>query len=179
MKNNPPSLAEFLRAHPGVTLIDQLTGETVSGPQKDCIPCTVESTEKAMVEPWVGVSNGILVALIPAITRSEANESKWTAKMRRKLSAKKAVRDTVGPHLSLLLPYAEAYHAGKGLRLYFVRLGGRKLDRMANLGPSLKVIEDCFAGAMLADDGDLRWRSECSQEPGGRVGVRVEISIFQ
>ncbi len=172
-----PSIKDFQTRYPNATLVDQVTGETIISPKKDCTPCTVESGLK-MVEPGVAVVDGVFVAMIPAILRSEANESQWHRKMLRKLSSKKAVRDTLGPHLAILLPYAEAYHAGKGLRAKFTKLGGRKLDVMANLGNSMKAIEDAVAWAMLVDDGDSRWHATPHYEPGELVGVRVEISIF-
>jgi hypothetical protein len=131
---------------------------------------------KEMVEPGVGIVGGTLVAFIPCVTRSEANESKWTRKMARKLSAKRAVRETLGPHLAMLVPFAEAYHQGKALRVVLTRLGGRTLDR-CNLPTSMKAIEDMIAGALLADDGSPAWHVSYEQEPGA-VGVKVEISLF-
>jgi len=49
---------------------------------------------------------------------------------------------------------------------------------MANLGRSLKSVEDVLAGAMLADDGDARWRATAHQEPGGVVGVRIKVEVI-
>lgn len=136
---------------------------------------TVESSE--MVEPGIAIEANRLTILIPAVTRSEANESKWVKKMARKLSAKEAVRRTLGPHHAALSRYAEAYHAGKQLRVTFTRLGGRQLDR-GNLAVSMKAIEDMIEGALLASDGSPLWMSFYEQETSGPTGVRVEIEVY-
>ena len=134
-------------------------------------------TNKAkLVEPSVDLIGGTFVAVIPAITRSEANEPRWVKKMRRKLSTKQAVRQTIGPYARLLWPLAEAYHQGKMLKVCMTRLGGRRLDE-CNLPSSMKVVEDMVAGALLADDGDPRWSPRWKQSPGGEIGVVVEIAV--
>src|SRR5580658_5789805 len=71
----------------------------------------VEPGERKMVERSVEVVDGKFIAVLPVITRSEANESSWHRKMHRKLSGKAACRQILGPHLRLLVPFAEAYHA--------------------------------------------------------------------
>lgn len=144
--------------------------EAAPAPRK---PRALKLVESDVSEPTGG---GWLVITIPAIVRSEANESAWHRKMIRKLSAKEAVRTTLGPRHGLLTRYAEAYHSGKALRVKFVKLGGRRLDR-GNLAVSLKAIEDAVEGALLANDGSPLWLSSYEQEPGGLIGVRVEIEV--
>lgn len=158
-----------------------LPGATVGEPAQEDQP---EPAKPVLVEAGVAVSVNVatgevesLVALLPVVTRSEANESKWVKKMSRKLSTKRAVRETLGPHHDKLSPFALAYHAGRALRIVFTRLGGKRLDR-GNISVSLKAVEDCLEGALLANDGDPRWRAEYKQEPGGAVGVRIELSVF-
>jgi hypothetical protein len=118
------------------------------------------------------------IANIPAMTVSEANRGgKLHLKIKAKVSVKEACRQTLGPRASLLAPFTEAYHAGKALRVKFTRLGGRTLDP-ANIGSACKTVEDMVAGAMLANDRPPLWNSSYDQEPGGVVGMRVEIEIL-
>jgi hypothetical protein len=163
------SVEEFKRRYPNAELVDH------TGPGR-AVETPAPRVEK-LVEPGVGIVEGKLVAFIPCVTRSEANESKWTRKMSRKLSAKRAVRETLGPHLMLLVPFAEAYHQGQALKVVLTRLGGRTLDR-CNLPTSMKAVEDMIAGALLADDGSPQWHVSYEQEPG-EVGVKVEIELWE
>jgi hypothetical protein len=130
-----------------------------------------------MVEFGIAIEKNRLTCTIPCITRSEANESKWHKKMARKLSVKRAVRESLGRHHAAFSTFAEHFHQGKPLRVVLTRLGGRKLDALANLGASLKGVEDMIAGLLLADDGSPLWQATAAQEPGGPMGVRVEITI--
>lgn len=129
-----------------------------------------------MVDPGVAIIGTKLVIMLPVVTRSEANESAWHRKMIRKLSVKEAVRKTLGPHHGLLTPFAVAYHSGTALRVVFTRMSVRNLDR-GNLAVSMKAVEDCIEGALLASDGSPLWRSEYEQEQGA-VGVKVEIECW-
>lgn len=143
-------------------------------------PAQVDESEPSkpeLVTPSVSIVGESLVAMIPAVTRSGANELRWAKKMMRNLSVKRAVRETLGPHHDKLSRFALAYHAGRALRITFVRLGGRRLDA-GNVAMSLKSVEDVLEGALLANDGDARWRAEYCQEPGGSVGVRITIELF-
>jgi hypothetical protein len=85
-------------------------------------------------------------------------------------------RRPLGRHLSLMAPFADAYHGGKALRIVFTRLGGRRMDR-SNLPTAIKATEDALAFMMGACDGDPRWRNEFAQEPGGAFGVRIELEV--
>lgn len=138
---------------------------------------TEEPRETKLVEPGIVTVGNQLVITLPVVTRSEANESKWDVKMRRKFPARRAVRDTLGAAYASLVPFAEAYHAGRALRVVFARLGGRRLDR-CNLPSSMKAVEDMVAGALLADDGDSRWHVSYEQDPGGPVGVCITIEEY-
>lgn len=134
------------------------------------------ATVPKMVQPSVAFVGDKLVAYIPCVTRTEANESSWARKMLRKLPAKRITRETLGPYAGLLVPFIEAWHRGEALRVTFTRLGSRRLDA-GNLPSSLKSVEDVVAAGLFADDGDPKWMARYEQSPGGEVGVRVEISV--
>lgn len=123
----------------------------------------------------VVVRDGVLTAVLPVRTASEANCRAWRVKSNRTKDARQVMSAGLGRHLRALAPFAEAYHRGETLRVTITRLGGPRLDSMANLGPSLKATEDFLALLLGADDGDPRWRCEAAQEPGGPVGVRIEL----
>jgi hypothetical protein len=167
----------------GINTVEQLKAWLPGAVIQEAAAAQVSTAKKArktrkkprMVVATVAMEGDTLVAFIPAITRSEANESKWTRKMVRKLSAKKAVKDTLGCHYRLLVPFAEAYHAGKPIRVTLTRLGGRKLDA-CNLPSSMKAIEDALEGALLADDGSPLWIVEYRQNVGHHVGVQINLS---
>jgi hypothetical protein len=168
----PKHLVDQILSRPGVVV-----RSAVMHAPTDNTPASDE-----FVQPSVELSarDKRLTATIPAVTKGNTNgvESKWWKKMSRNLSAKKAVRDTLGPHVLKLVPFAVAWHRGNALRIVFTRLGGRRLDR-GNLATSLKAVEDMIEGALLACDGDPRWLSSYEQCPGGPVGVRVEIEIVE
>lgn len=46
-----------------------------------------------------------------------------------------------------------------------------------NLPSALKGVEDAVAFLIGADDADPRWRCECRQEPGGPLGVKIELAV--
>lgn len=148
-------------------------GCTVSGPvaRTDEAP---EPKAAKLVEPGIALVSGRLVIMVAVETRNEANQRDWRARSRRSGAAWRAVRESVGVHLSLLEPFARHYASGGALRVTFTRLGGRRLDQMANLGVALKGVEDAVAFLVGADDGDPRWHPVPRQE-AGVVGVRVEI----
>jgi hypothetical protein len=110
-------------------------------------------------------------------TACEANEEQWRRRSARSGVIRTAVSRVLGPRLAFLVPFAETYHRGDPVRVHFVRLGGRRLDRLANLGSSLKPVEDAVALMLGADDGAAHWRATCDQEPGGPYGVRIVMSL--
>lgn len=142
---------------------------------------TAKGAEPApsLVSPGVAIVHGKLVAMIPVKTASEVNGRDWRKRSRRSGEAWKAVSRTLGPHLDLLSPMALAYHDQKALRVLFVRLGCRKMDR-SNLPSAMKGCEDAIAFLLGADDGDARWHSsfEQDQEHEG-VGVKIEIALAE
>ena len=157
---------------PSIRMTEAVASVALDG--DTCIASTVH-----FVTPIMTIDGGKLTAVIPCILRSEANKNdKLRQKLKRKMSVKKAVKEALGPHCSLLAPFAEAFHSGKALRVCFTRLGGRRLDR-GNLAVSFKTVEDILEGALLANDGSSLWNSSYEQEPGGAVGVRIELSIVE
>lgn len=136
-------------------------------PAKELVPLTVVSS---------GV--GHLSAELPIVTASEANVRQWRVKSNRTREARAVVSRAFGRNLRLLAPLADHYHGGGSLRVTLTRLGGAKLDALANLGAALKATEDAVALFLGADDGDARWKATAAQETGGKAGVRVEITII-
>ncbi len=114
--------------------------------------------------------------VLPIHTASEVNKRKWQEKSARTVAARAAVSRELGSRLEYLAPFGVHFHKGGTLEIRFTRLGGNKLDR-ANLGSALKATEDAVALMLGASDGDPRWDSSFHQEPGGKLGVRVEIRI--
>ncbi len=112
---------------------------------------------------------------LPVETSSEANGREWRKRSNRTQAARRVVSAQLGRDLVYLAVFAAHYHAGGALRITFTRLGGRKLDR-SNLPTALKATEDALCLMLGADDGDPRWQPAWEQEPGGAVGVRVELA---
>ncbi len=108
-------------------------------------------------------------------TASEINGREWRKRSKRSDAAWRAVSKAMGPTLNWLSFYANEYWLGTSLRVRLTRLGGRKLDR-SNLPTALKAVEDAVAFMIGADDGSPQWCAEWHQEPGGNVGVRIELS---
>lgn len=140
-----------------------------------------EPKEKVELLPSSFVS---LAALPPSVrfvvgvkTASEANLMEWRNRSKRTGIIRRAVSAVAGPHLRHLAPFAEAYHNGVPVRVHIVRLGGRRLDKLANLGSSLKSAEDAVALILGADDGSPLWVVSCDQRPGGAYGVEVTLSL--
>lgn len=116
--------------------------------------------------------------VIPVTLPSLANERQWQARNRAAKAHRTAVCHAMARYLRQLLPFAEAAHyAHRMVRCRLTRLGGRKLDQMANLPASLKYVEDAVCLMLGLDDGDSRWLCDVDQEPGGPCGVRVELAI--
>jgi hypothetical protein len=113
--------------------------------------------------------------VIPCEVPSLANSRDWRTRNRVTQAHRRAVSRALGRHLTTLAYYAEHYHRGGVLRVTLTRLGGKALDRTANLPAALKYIEDAVCLMLGADDGAANWVCRCEQEPGGKVGVRVTI----
>lgn len=120
-----------------------------------------------------------MVVTLPIKTMSEANRTVWQQKSSRIRSARGIVSKFFGRNMRHLLPFAEAYHGGRTVYVTLTRIGGPKLDALANLGASLKGVEDAVALMLGADDGCPLFRSRAEQEPkiGGPCGVRIELSL--
>lgn len=116
--------------------------------------------------------------VVPLKTRSEANNRDWRSRSARTQEARRAVSKALGPHLRDLAPVAEAYHRGLPVRATITRIGGAKVD-VGNLSVTLKAVEDFVCLVLGADDGDPRWRPTYLQEPGGPMGVRIELEALE
>ena len=113
--------------------------------------------------------------VVPLRTASEVNRRDWRGRSRRTQDARLALSKAFGPRLRDLAPFADHYHAGGALRVAFTRLGGSRVDK-SNLPTCTKGAEDFLSLLIGADDGDPRWRPSWGQEPGGPLGVRIELS---
>lgn len=124
-----------------------------------------------LLRVWDG---GRLIVSIPVETRSESNLRDWRARSRRSGSAWRAVRSAFD--VGDLKVFQDRVRNDNGaVDIVFTRLGGRKLDR-GNLPHSLKGCEDAVAYLLGVDDGSNHWSVRYEQEPGGPIGVRVEIN---
>lgn len=118
------------------------------------------------------------VWVIPVEVQSLANERTWQVRNRVSQRHRKAVSRHLGPTLAWLAPVATRVHRdGCAVRCLLTRLGGRPLDRAANLPASLKYIEDGVVFFLGLDDADPRWMCSFGQLPGGPCGVRIEIEV--
>ena len=147
-------------------------GQTVAPPAREPKP-------KEFVEPGIVIEPHRLVILVDVETTNETNARDWRARSRRSGQAWKRTRNAIGVHLGALEPFARVYASGGALKVKFTRLGGRHLDQMANLGASMKGVEDAMAYLLGADDGDPRWHAIAQQKPGGPMGVEVVLEVWQ
>ena len=122
-------------------------------------------------------SPGPVSFVVGVKTVSESNTRGWHAKSGRTGETRKAVCRMMGRHLRYLVPFAEAFHAGRTLRVTLRRLGGKKLDALANLGSALKAAEDAVALVLGADDGAYNWKATAEQKPGGPMGILIILSL--
>jgi hypothetical protein len=114
---------------------------------------------------------------IPLETRNESNQRDWKARNRRAGEAWKAVRkSTLLINLDKWEGYLYHHHP---ICAHFVRIGGRRLDPLVGLPAALKGVEDAFCYLLGVDDGSPLWRPTCDQEPGGPMGVRVELRLVK
>ena len=113
---------------------------------------------------------------IPVETVSEANAREWRGRSKRTGNARIKVCRSVAKRIRHMVPFIEAYHAGRTVYIRFTRLGVRRLDP-ANLGGSLKASEDALALTFGANDGDLNWQATFAQEVVDKIGIRIELSL--
>lgn len=106
--------------------------------------------------------------VLPLLVVSEANQREFWAKKYRRKIAQQAVLAAAWPRLVAdRAPQAPC-------RITLTRLGGRRLDS-DNLAGAFKHVRDEIARQLGIDDGDPRLTWIYSQEPGGAVGIRIEI----
>ena len=119
--------------------------------------------------------SGSLRIVVAVVTHSEGNAKEWKARHRRTGQAWMAVSDAVDREL--LAPFSTYYRAGQPLSIKFVRLGGKHIDGMANLGMTMKGCEDALAFLIGANDGSPNWVAAAQQEEDlPFLGVRIEIT---
>lgn len=135
-----------------------------------------ELVANAFIPPPAG-KLGPVTFVVGVQTASEANEAHWQRRASRSGIIRKAVSRVLGKELAYLVPFAVAFHKGLHVRVHFVRLGGRRMDKLANLGTAMKAAEDAVCLILGADDGADNWVPTCDQEPGGPYGVRITLSL--
>ena len=126
------------------------------------------------VEPVVCFHMNILYMKLPIETKSEINLRSWRCRAKRSKTARNVVGNYFPQDAATF--FRLKWITGHGLRITLTRLGGRKLDR-SNLPTALKATEDGVAEMIGANDGDERWQASWHQEPGGPVGVRIEVEV--
>lgn len=127
------------------------------------------ATPKAMVP------HGVRLALtLPCVVVSEANRrDHWAVRRARFQGHAAAFRESVmlwGAEPELIVG------RNRPVTVTLTRLGGKALDG-DNLASAFKGLRDEVAGWLGVDDGDDRVSWRYGQEPGGRVGVRVELEV--
>ena len=131
-----------------------------------------EAPPAKLVTPGM-IAPGVWLVAFESVV--EANKRDWRARSRRSGAAWKAVRKAV--RLVDLAPFDHCLSRGQAVQARFVRLGGRHVDPMVNLPSALKGVEDALCYLLGTDDGGGLWIPSCDQEPGGSVGVRVELTV--
>ena len=117
-----------------------------------------------------------LTVVVPLKVCSAANAREhWGAKARRVKAERFAVENTLRSH-----PLTKTYHLPVGRRwvVTLTRLGGRKWDDDNNVS-GLKGVRDEVAAWLRVDDGSALVRWEYGQEPGGAVGVRIQLEACE
>ena len=138
---------------------------------------TRQPRPKEFVGAGVAIFVNKIMIHIPTETKSEANQRGWQGKAKRTKSARQIMYQTLWRHHGALTRFVEHFHGQGCLRVTFTRLGGRELDD-DNLRSACKSVRDTVAALMLGDDRDPRFVWMYGQEPGGAVGVRVEIECL-
>lgn len=152
----------------------RVIGERAAAGPPAATPAKVRRRGPALVEPSFAATAAGPVWVVPLETANESNGRDWKSRSRRSGAAWRAVRAAV--ELRHLAPFERLLRSGSPVRVRLVRLGGRHLDRLVNLPGALKGCEDALAYLLGVDDGSPLWVPECDQEPGGPVGVRIEIT---
>lgn len=134
-----------------------------------------EEGKPRLIEPSFTPPATWAIALeVPSI----ANSRDWRVRNRVAKVHRETVNRFLALQLAALVPFAHGYHhAGKSILCVLTRLGGRQLDRTANLPASLKYVEDAVCLKLGINDGCPRWRCSCEQEPGGPSGVRIVLEL--
>lgn len=125
--------------------------------------------------PKPAVPFGFALAFtLPCVVVSEANRrDHWAARRRRFKSQVDAFHRAIWS-LRLELHGPDLVRPELRPVVTLTRLGGKALDT-DNLAGAFKGLRDAVAAWLGVDDGDARVSWRYGQEPGGSVGVRVEL----
>lgn len=128
--------------------------------------------KKKELLPSVFVPPNAFIVPVEVVSLNAAKSMRAT--MGRKASQRAAVCQLLGKHLDVLVPYAQAFHAGKPIVVRLARLGGRGLDS-DNLAGSMKWIRDSVADMIGANDKSPLICWEYQQFDNERIGVRIVL----
>lgn len=117
--------------------------------------------------------NAFLVG-IEVVSVNAAKSMKAT--MGRKAGQRAAVCGLLGKHLDVLVPYSQAFHAGRPIVVKLARLGGRGLDG-DNLQGAMKFVRDSVADMLGANDKSPLIRWDYDQFDNPKIGVRVILEM--
>lgn len=123
----------------------------------------------------VKASHGFKLSIVlPVETPSTGNGREWRERDKAVKAQRQAVRTFFRNHPLLLMPFLS--QAGS-VAITITRMGGRELDARDNLPMSLKAIVDEIHAWFGVDDKTGTLKIEYQQQPGGLVGVQIEMEI--
>lgn len=176
MKGDPDALAAELRAKGFAVTLGPAPGPAAPPPTDEPAPA------RRPKPPTVEGRRAVRATLVlPVECPSVANGRDWKGRSRAAKGQRQAVRRALQRHPSDLLPFVREIAGGGLVGVTLTRLGGRPLDERDNLRAALKpVVDELHAWIGLDDaDSDGTLAIDYRQEPGGPVGVRVELMLEQ
>ncbi|MGL5095414.1 MAG: hypothetical protein ACRDD1_07490 [Planctomycetia bacterium] len=115
-----------------------------------------------------------LVIVLPVETPSTGNGRDWHDRDRAVKAQRQAVRNAFRDRPLMLVPFLSQAGA---VAITITRLGGHCLDHRDNLRMALKAIVDEVHAWFGIDDKTDTLKIDYQQQPGGPVGVMIEMEI--
>ncbi|MGL5097393.1 MAG: hypothetical protein ACRDD1_17535 [Planctomycetia bacterium] len=115
-----------------------------------------------------------LTLVLPVETPSTGNGRDWHERDKAVKAQRQAVRTAFRNYPLMIMPFLP--HAAT-VAIAITRLGGRELDPRDNLPMALKAIVDELHAWFGIDDKTNTLNIEYRQQPGGPVGVMIEMEI--
>ncbi len=127
----------------------------------------------------VASSSAVRLTLVLGVEcPSLANLRDWKEKARAGKAQRQAIRRFFQERPAELLPLVQAVAAGRIVGIVLTRLGGRTLDGRDNLPMSLKPVVDELHAWFGLDDATDTLVVSYTQEPGGAVGIRIQMECL-